>query len=258
MLSCVCTGSLFHQRLSPVAHRFTYPVYFYGLRLSELPDLHRRVRGFSHNGRNVVSLRDADYLRAGPGTLVEKLAEHTRADGIVADPARTLLFTSARFFNYVFNPVSFYFGLNDDDTPAWALAEVNNTFQDRHVYWLPRLEFDGTGWTARRPKDFHVSPFNDLEGEYAFRFQLRPDRVVFEVDLFKQGQPFLRTSLSGRPQPFTTGALWRTLARFPLGAALTFPRIVAQAAVLKFRHRIGWHPRPAPASSNTIRRREDA
>lgn len=257
MQSALFTGSLFHRRLSPVEHVFSYPAFFCGFRLAELDELARSVRGFSHDRFNLLALHDRDYLDRAPGTLEEKLARHTRAAGITPDPARTVLFTSARYFHYAFNPVSFYFGLNPDDTPAWALAEVNNTFQDRHLYLLPSLHRDGDAWVAAAGKTFHVSPFNDLRGEYRFRFLLEPARVRFDVDLWKDGQPFLLANLSGRPSPFTSANLARTLLRFPAAASLTFPRIVAQAARLKFQRKLAWFSRPVPAHPDTIRRRED-
>jgi cyclopropane-fatty-acyl-phospholipid synthase len=184
---------------------------------------------------------------------VEKLAVYTRPDGILPKAGQVMMFTSARYFNYVFNPVSFYFGLRADGTPEWALAEVNNTFQDRHVYWLPDLKPDGRGgWVAAKAKTFHVSPFNDLQGEYRFRFELSSARVVFQVDLWKEGKPFLLATLSGEAVPLTSGSLARTLLRYPVSAALTFPRIVAQAARLKFRRKLAWHTRPDPISPDTI------
>jgi cyclopropane-fatty-acyl-phospholipid synthase len=251
--SSILTGTLFHHRLAPVDHRFTYPAYFYGFRLSELDGLHRSVHGFSHNRFNLASLQDADYLHRGPEPLLEKLEVYTRADGIRPDARRVLMFTSARYFNYVFNPVSFYFGLRENGSPEWALAEVNNTFEDRHVYWLPSLNADGKrGWVAAKAKAFHVSPFNDLQGEYRFRFELSATRAVFQVDLWKEGRPFLLATLAGDAVPLTSASLARTLLRFPFSAALTFPRIVAQAARLKFRRKLAWHTRPDPVSPDTI------
>jgi DUF1365 family protein len=53
------------------------------------------------------------------------------------------------------------------------VAEVNNTFQERHLYILPASPARGPRHAPARfeaPKAFHVSPFNDLQGTYAFSF----------------------------------------------------------------------------------------
>jgi cyclopropane-fatty-acyl-phospholipid synthase len=255
--SALYPGRLFHRRLAPVAHAFAYPALFGGFRLAELDALSASVAGFGHNRRAPLAIWDRDYLDAGPEPLRERLQRRLDPAGLRVDPARTLLFTAPRYFGYVFNPVSFWFGLAPDETPLWALAEVNNTFRDRHAYLLPRLERDGEDWVAARDKDFHVSPFSDRQGEYRFRFHLAPDRVRFRVDLHREGRLWLEAVLEGTPRPLTARTVWRTLATHPLTLALTFPRIVVQAAALKFRHRLPWHPRPPATSPDTLRRRED-
>jgi hypothetical protein len=63
----------------------------------------------------------------GRGRLEPALAEgHVR------------LVTSARFLGYAFNPVNFWMVYEDTDAPglAAAVAEVNNTFGEKHIYVL--------------------------------------------------------------------------------------------------------------------------
>ncbi len=56
MRSALYTGTLVHARRTPSRHVFRYPVSYWLFDLDELPELERRLRLFSVNRRNVVSL----------------------------------------------------------------------------------------------------------------------------------------------------------------------------------------------------------
>ena len=58
MRSAIYTGTLVHARRSPARHVFRYPVSYWLFDLDELSQLERRLRLFSVNRPNVVSLRD--------------------------------------------------------------------------------------------------------------------------------------------------------------------------------------------------------
>jgi hypothetical protein len=67
---------------------------------------------------------------------------------------------------YVFKPVSFWYAHRADGSLAAVLAEVNNTFGERHAYLLagPDLAW---GREQHARKVFHVSPFCRVEGPTA-------------------------------------------------------------------------------------------
>jgi DUF1365 family protein len=74
---------------------------------------------------------------------------------------------------YVFNPVSFWFCHDRGGALRAVLAEVNNTFGERHNYLVAHADGrpirDGEALRAR--KLFHVSPFLAVHGDYRFRFE---------------------------------------------------------------------------------------
>ena len=126
-----------HARIEPTRHVFRYPVYFYSFDLDELPKLNRYFPLTGHNRRALISMRDEDYLDKKSGTIREKLLRFLGEKGLGTDVGRIELITSARFFNYVFNPVSFYYCYGSDGSLRCAVAEVNNTFKERHLYVFP-------------------------------------------------------------------------------------------------------------------------
>ena len=111
MNSALYVGTVMHGRRSPRDHVFRYPVSYWLFDLDELFELERRLRLFSVNRRNVVSLRDADHF---DGTLPLKQA----VIDLAGDPSieRVLMLTQPRVLGYVFNPVSFYWCYRGDDS----------------------------------------------------------------------------------------------------------------------------------------------
>ncbi len=81
-----------------------------------------------------------------------------------------------------FTPVSFWLLLRGDGVVA-AIAEVNNTFGQRHSYLCLKPGFAPLtpGDTVRARKVFHVSPFQDVTGDYAFAFALSGERLAIRI-----------------------------------------------------------------------------
>jgi len=111
------------------------------------------------------------------------------------------LVTAPRFLGYSFNPVSFWYLYNGSKELKAMILEVNNTFDERRVYFLKDKSLgdsdalpgaslsidvttpndgDAAGLGSTKPgcrtsarftstwdKDFHVSPFNSRKGAYA-------------------------------------------------------------------------------------------
>jgi cyclopropane-fatty-acyl-phospholipid synthase len=242
-----------HARLEPVMHAFRYPLYFFVFDLDELPALSEMVRGFSYNRRGLFSIYDRDYLEDVAGTIREKLDRFLRNMRRGREVAHVFLLTSARYLGYVFNPVSFYYCYSADRRLLCAFAEVNNTFRERHLYALDDPIFDGDIARFRAEKAFHVSPFNDRRGTYAFSFSPPSDYVDIRVDIERDGRVVFQSQIAGKAMAFDAKHLWATVMRYPLSGALTMPRIMSQAAQLYFRRRLPVFTKPAPASAFTIR-----
>jgi len=248
MNSRIYSGKVMHIRHSPVPHKWVFPFYFYAIDLDELPELDRTVKGFGYNRWKPVCLRDMDYLR-GSGSFRERLSGFIDT----SDVDRFVLITVARFMARVFNPVSFYYGLREDGSPACMIAEVNNTFGERHLYVLP----GGTSFplTCRHDKQFHVSPFNDMNGHYEFTFSSPDDDLSIELKLVRNGETVMDAAIWGHGSALTTSNLWKTVLSHPFTAALTMPRILWQAALLHYKKKLPVFSKPEPNSNMTIKDR---
>jgi cyclopropane-fatty-acyl-phospholipid synthase len=246
MKSRIYTGKMMHARRVPVKHSFSFPFYFYAIDLDELPQLDRTVKGFGYNHWKPVCLRDTDYLR-GHGGFREQLSEFIDTSEL----DRIVLVTVVRFMKKVFNPVSFYYGLRKDGTPACMVAEVNNTFGERHLYVMETNETFPL--ECKHMKQFHVSPFNSMDGKYEFTFSDPGEDLSIDIKLIREGEVVMDAALWGSGVELTTSNLWKTLLRQPFTAALTMPRILWQAVLLHFKRRLPVFKHPQPNHPKTIK-----
>ena len=253
-------GMVGHTRLKPVRHGFTTRVGFHLFDLEELPTLDQTVRGFGYNRFAPLAIHDRDYLGPEPGSIREKLTPWLAKLNLPAPPARIYLVTAARWFGRVFNPVSFYLLEDETGNLPGLIAEVNNTFGDRHIYAVhmhtavdPSADPDTR--EGADTKVFHVSPFNDLQGNYRFTVRRAGPHLHIGVDLHKDNQPFLTAWIAGEGVPFNSKHLLTQALRHPLQPWLTLPKIIFQSLFLKFKHKLPVQKRPEPAHPHTIKSR---
>ena len=253
MISSIVKGRVFHRRFFPEDHRFDYPVCLYCLDLEELEELDETLHGFCHNRLGINSIRDRDYLDGHDGPIRERLLGYLEKEGLASGIERIMLLTSPRFILGVFNPVSFYYCFDAGDKIQSAVAEVNNTFGDRHLYILaPDQENGEEGNRFRAVKTFHVSPFNKMEGEYEFHFGHLARGVDIRITMWVGGRKKFFASLQGSHLPLTRKSQSRIRLRHPLLPHLTMLRILKEAAVLYFRKHLAYVARPAPRDPMTI------
>jgi len=239
-----------HVRRVPAHHRFAYGVDYLLLDEAMLAGT-PRARLFSFGRANLVSLQPSDHgvahCRGVQG--VRMAAKRAGIEGI----ARVLLLAQPRYWGYTFNPVSFWFCLSAAGGLRAVLAEVHNTFGDRHIYLCANdngRDIGAQQW-LEAAKCFHVSPFFDIVGRYRFRFLLDDARLAVQI-LYEDGAGGgLATSLVGHRHPFTDGELLRTLVRRPLGAARTSAAIHWQAVRLWLKRVRHWRRPPPPPQSIT-------
>lgn len=255
MKSLIYQGVVSHARMNPVSHSFRYPVYFYAFDLDELPELAQRNPLFGYNQLRPVAIHDQDYLHPGPASLRDKLSRVLREAGLTATVERTVLVTAARFFNYVFNPVSFFYCYGQGGGLLCVLAQVNNTFGEMHLYLLsePQSETAAGARVFIADKQFHVSPFFSREGEYRFQVSEPQTHLDNQIHYYRAEQLVLIARMQGVAQPLTTANLLRTIVKHPLTAALTMPRILWQAARLYWQRRLPVFTKPVPDHAMTIR-----
>lgn len=188
---------------------------------------------FSRNAGNLMSLRDSDHGGAPKAGVGAAWVRDVLSAYDIQDAVRIELLTQPRVLGHVFNPVSFWLCYDADDALTTVIAEVTNTFGDRHSY-LCRHE-DGRAITKDETlsaqKLMHVSPFQPIEGGYTFRFDIQPDAIGIWID-YSRGNGGLIATLTGPRKPITNTAIIKAALRRPFGSRRVLALIHWQAVKL--------------------------
>lgn len=180
----IVPGHVSHTRRVPKRHRFRYRTYQWLVDIDALPD-----RG------PLASFRRGDHLGDPSLSLRDSVAAFARGAGELLEPQdRVLMLANARSLGYVFNPLTVFWCLTSSGQLRWAVLEVHNTYGDRHTY-LAR-----PGRPSLR-KDFYVSPFFTVDGEYDVTLRLDRDRIDVAIDLRQRGHRVFSAAFTGRPAP---------------------------------------------------------
>lgn len=262
-------GATWHGRRGAIRDSFRYRL---DLVLLD-PEAESRAPLFRRNARAVASVRDRDH--GGPRGRGEGAAWARRAfeTAGLAPGFRLMLLTQPRWLGVGFNPVSFWFAFTGPASGAGsgteaspdagsrtgrapgpalvaAIAEVNNTFGDRHGYLCARPGFApiGPGDVTTARKVFHVSPFQDVAGDYSFRFDIRDGAIAIRID-YRNGAEGLVATYEGERLPLTAPRLLRAALRFPFAGFRAIALIHWRALRLRLKG-AAFRPRPAPPAED--------
>ena len=243
------SGETFHGRRGAIANAFRYRVDYLALD-PEAPA--PRPRLFSRNRRNLTALWDRDHGGPpGQGQGAPWARAVLAAHGLeaVTDGPLTLI-AQPRVLGHVFNPVSFWLAHDRAGALRAVIAEVTNTYRDRHSYLCahPDQRAITRSDLLEAQKIFHVSPFQPVEGGYRFRFDIRPDRVGIWIDYSTDGEGLYAT-LTGIRRPLTDRAILAASLRRPFGSRRVLGLIHWQALKLWWKG-AAFRMRPAPPSED--------
>lgn len=257
MTSCLYTGWIRHRRHHPRVHDFRYRLVLAYLDLDELEHIDRTVRPFSLNRRNLWSFFDCDHVDGRPGATADKVRRLLGHHGIALDGGSIRLLTQCRVLGYVFNPISLYYCRDADDVLAAVVAEVSNTFGERHLYLLDGRRNASRGTTARFrvSKAMHVSPFLAMDCVYHFTLAPVAERLSVGIVQHEGERRVLDAQLRGRRTPLTTRTVTGMLLRYPFITMKTIAAIHAEAARLYLKGTpFRKHPGPTDAqrSQNAV------
>lgn len=239
-------GRVMHERLRPVRHRFDYPVFCVSCDVARLAEL--GTWWFGIDRWRPLGLATRDYGPRDGGDLDTWMRQRL-ADAQIPADGEIWLQTIPRLFGYAFNPVSFWFCHDRAGRLRALYADVRNTFGARHGYLLSAADHApidaGTVLICR--KMLHVSPFCDVEGDYAFRVRQRADHVCVAIDYRDRQGLLIRTAIGARVYPLTAARALRTLLAQPLMAVAVVVRIHWQALRLLMK-RVPFHGNTPPSS----------
>lgn len=245
-------GKTFHSRRGAVENAFTYGIDYVML------DAEAPARGpalFGRNRAGFFSLQDRDHGGApknGAGASWTRDVLDAHGLGDVTD-GKLMLLAQPRVMGHVFNPVSFWLAYDRQYRLRAVIAEVSNTFGDRHSYLCAHDDHRVISRedTLRATKIFHVSPFQPIDGGYGFRFDIRPDRIGIWIE-FKTGNEGVLATLTGARGQLTNTSILRAALRRPFGSRRVLGLIHWQAVKLWWKG-ASYRNRPEPPAEEVSR-----
>ncbi|MCM2580209.1 DUF1365 domain-containing protein [Streptomyces meridianus] len=199
------TCTVGHVRKKPQKYALRHRTYMW------LTDLDRPLRLPRHL-RPLAGFDARDHFGGDTPTIRAGLERYLESQGIRLNGGRVLMLAHARVLGYVFNPLTLYWCRNRHGDPLCVVAEVHNTYGERHCYLLRTDDQD----RASTEKEFYVSPFFPVDGRYLMRLPEPDEHLDVTVHLERDGVRPFTAVLRGRRGPASTGALLRAAVRHPL------------------------------------------
>lgn len=232
---------LTHVRRERLRRAFDHRVYLWLVDLAELPRPPWWLRP-------LAGFHARDHLGSPDRSIRENVEAWLRHRGIDLAGGRILMLTNARVLGYVFNPLTVFWCHFPDGTLACVVAEVHNTYRERHAYLLRPDE----AGRAATDKVFYVSPFLPVDGQYRMRLPTPADRLSLTISLVRNDRTVFVATLAGTARSADTAGIVR--------AALTRPLMPHRVSALIRRHGVAlWLrglpvvPRPPHAHQDGVR-----
>ena len=193
-----------------------------------LDEPQKKLLAKDHFGSEAKSMREAvEHFVSSNGEVIEQ-------------GDKLFVIASARTNGYVFNPLSVYWCITNSGTIRWAILEIHNTYGDRHAHLLHP---DEKGNSAVN-KEFYVSPFFTIDGEYKTRTYFDEKSVVLSVNLYQNNTQVFSASFTGELLEASIKNRVIAYLRTPFSTLQAMARIRAHGIWLWLR-RLPVIPRPA-------------
>lgn len=207
--------------------------------LDDIDSLADHSRWWSIEKFNAVSFYRKDYL-PGVDDLKQAVIDKIKADTEQDFSGKVFLLTNLRYWGYCYNPVSFYFCYDKENSLRFILSDINNTpWNERHCYVHDSLRSEqaknealiranepsrSNNKTLDRIKNykkqsfhfdklFHVSPFMPMNMFYQWHYQIQQESVLIHMELFdKDKKP------SNKAKPVNTDVPLKFYANMNLSA----------------------------------------
>lgn len=224
-----------HVRSGGSHYRLRHRTYLWLVDLDQLPCLPSPLRPLAR-------FEARDHFGGGAPSIRAGLDGFLAARGAGLPPgSRVSMLAHARVFGHVFNPLTVYWCHGPDGSLRQVVAEVHNTYGERHCYLLApetagavrddrgvRGAHDtrdagdaGETHDARAvPKEFYVSPFLRVEGVYRMALPEPGEHLALSVRLTGGTDGArLTATLRGELRPAGARGLLRAALRRPWSTA---------------------------------------
>lgn len=243
-------GTTTHVREKPFRRAFKHRIAMLEVDVDRLQEAGALSKLFSIGRGNAIAFYETDVGARNKVVPLRAWAEKRFAEaGVFLDGGRIRLITFPRVLGYGFAPISLWLGYGRNGDMRGVIYEVHNTFGETHSYVSAHGRVDVRD---RAEKEFHVSPFFDVSGEY--RFTLKPGEAGMALVVENIGADGRQhtASLSVQPVALTTPAILKWLIKIPISGVGVMVAIHWQALHLWLKG-AGYRDKPEqPAKRTTL------
>jgi hypothetical protein len=244
------SGQTLHKRFFPFERAFRYQLALIDIDIDRLAEAGRMSRLFAVNKPALFSFHEKDHGGANrTGSLRTWAEDLFRTAGVSLQSGSVRLVTFPRHFFYKFAPISLWYGYSAEGQLRGIIYEVRNTFGERHCY-VGAVE--GARSVQSADKNFHVSPFFDVSGQYRFTLREPGETLDVVVENLKDGERTHLANIKARKLEATTATLMQLALKNPLSTiGVTFA--IHWQALLLWMRGARYHSRPAlPEHAATV------
>lgn len=230
MESALYTGSIAHQRFTPVAHKFRYSFFMWFFNLDELETLPPLGRLFSTKKWALSRFNRADYLGDPQQPLADSIRQ--RMQELTGQPVEGQVcgLLNLRTLGFYFSPVNFYYGYDRSENLTHFLAEVSN------IPWNERYQYAhfvaGGHMQPTHAKEFHVSPFNSTNQRYNWILEEPGDEINVQLGVEDDRGQIFQAQLQLRRKPLNFSIVAKEIIKKPVMTFFIVAGIYWQAARL--------------------------
>mgnify|MGYP000556961146 FL=1 len=222
--SGIYQGVVSHRRFTPKTHSFNYSMSMFCLDVDELADCFSASKLFGERWFHPFRFKQNDYIKGESGQLKErilkKVAVLSKKSQLSSKVEKIRMLVQPRCFSFYFSPINFYFCYGPDEgeeSCLCMLAEVSNTpWNERHYYLLESFQ---NNQGQKNNKDFHVSPFMEMDMMYHWNIQPPAERFAVQIQnksKTSDNTPTFIASLKMTHSPLNKSTLARLLRKQPV------------------------------------------
>ena len=213
--------------------------------LDELPSMFDSSLAWQYEKPGLASFYRKDHYGDNSYTLSTMIRElvFARTHDVITGPIRLL--THFRYFGHVFNPLSIYYCFDEhDEQLTHVVAEVTNTpWKEQYCYVLPGHTQQQKFLTNSSQKDFHVSPFMDMDMDYQWNIQVPGEHLHLGIENFARDKKLFDATMSLKKIDINKRNLASALTNYPFMTIKIVSAIHLQALKLWFKG-IDYVPHP--------------